>query len=60
MLPSSDLARLLSMRTIFRSVLLVIEILAWYAFGRYAWYKDHPDRHWSERHYLVTDETSHS
>jgi hypothetical protein len=30
----------------------MIEILAWYAFGRYAWYKDHPDRHWSERHYL--------
>ena len=52
MLPSSDLARLLSMRTIFRSVLLMIEILAWYAFGRWAWYKDHPGRHWSERHYL--------
>ena len=42
MLPSSDLARLLSMRTIFRSILLVIEILAWYAFGRWVYHKEHP------------------
>jgi len=49
MLPSSDLAHLLgSMRTFFRSFLLILEILAWYLFGRWVYYKEHPRRRWPE------------
>ena len=48
MLPSSDLARLLSMRTIFRSILLMIEILAWYAFGWWVWHREHEEHFWPE------------
>jgi|GEM_PF-2257276 hypothetical protein len=47
MLPSSDLAHLLdSMRTIFRALALLFEILFWYAFGRWVYRKNHPRERW--------------